>query len=287
MNYTVNNIIYTDRFSSNAKLIEFVKPKEGQTYEFISQDELDKRIYTLSVRNAAGAYILPTEKDQVYINFIPQKVFVSDLNLAENMDTKFSYFVPPVVVAPDAFTLPDGQIFRCVSPDSTPTSKEGYTYYIMEQGQKKQIPNYKTLEVMLAERNQTLLSVRVIPESECSQIPQDSMPIPDKQDVWNESFEDQTNFEKLKALDANVKSGAAIADAATKSADQQIAAVKAAEEKAKAEADAAKAQSQADKAASDAAKAQAAAAQAAAEQAKAEADAKKAELDLQLQNQTT
>lgn len=283
MNYTINNVLYTDRFSSPAKLIEFVKPVEGQTYEFASQDNLDARIYTLSARNPSGAYVLPTDSDKVYLNFIPQKIFVTDLDLAENTDTEFSFFVAPVTVAPDLFTLPDGQIFRCVSPDSTPSSKEGYVYYIIEQGRKKQIPNYKTLEVMLAERNQTLLSVRVIPESECLQIPGDPVQIPDKQDAWNESFADQTNFEALKALDASVKSGAALATAATAAADQQIAAVKAAEATAKAEADAAKAQSQADKAAADAATAQAAAAQAAAEQAKAEADAKKAELDLQLQ----
>lgn len=280
----INGISYTDRFSSNAKLIEFVKPTEGQTYEFASQDVLDSRTYTLSSRNPSGAYVLPTDKDKVYINFIPQKVFVTDSELRENVDVIFSYFVQPVIIPPDPFTLPDGQIFRCVAPDSIPVSKEGYTYYIVEQGQKKKIPNYKTLEVMLAERNQTLLSVRVIPESECNQIPIDTIGIPDKQDSWNEDFIDQTNFEKLKSMDASVKSGAAIADAATKSADQQIAAVKAAEEKAKSQADAAKAQSQADKAAADAAKALASAAQAAAEQAKSEADAKKAELDLQLQS---
>lgn len=282
MNYTINNVIYTDRFSSTAKLIEFVKPVEGQTFEFVSQDVLDSRTYTVSSRNPSGAYILPTEKDQVYINFIPQKIFVSDLNLRENVYVEFSYFVQPVVVAPDPFTLPDGQIFRCVSPDSTPTSKEGYTYYVMDQGQKKQIPNYKTLEVMLAERNQTLLSVRVIPESQCSQIQIDSTSIPDKQSSWNADYADQTNFEALKALDASVKSGAAVADAATASANQQIAAVKAAEEKAKAQADAAKAQSDADKAAANAAIAQAQAAQAAADAAKAQADATKAALDVQL-----
>ena len=283
MNYIINDITYTDQFSSNAKLIEFVLPKEGQTFEFVSQDNLDKRTYPLSGRNGSGASVIPVELDNVYVNFIPVKTYVSDMNLRDNNDVNFSYFVPPVVIPPDAFTLPDGQIFRCVSPNSTPTSKEGYTYYVVDQGQKKRIPNYKTLEVMLAERNQTLLSVRVIPESQCSQIPEDLNPVSDKQSSWNEDYADQTNFEALKALDANVKSGAAVADAATASANQQIAAVKAAEEKAKAQADAAKAQSDADKAAANAAIAQAQAAQAAADAAKAQADATKAALDAQLQ----
>ncbi len=280
----INNLTYTDRMSSNAKLVKYTIPKEGQTYEYIVQEEIDKRTYQIGTRNPAGSFVLPTDKPQVYLNYIPQKVFVSDSDLREKVGTEFSFFVQPVVIQPEAFTLPDGQIFRCVSPDSTAKSKEAYTYYIMERGLKKRIPNYKTLEVMLAERGQTLLGVRVIPQSECEQIREDSAPTSDKQSDWTPDFEDQTNFEKLKALDASVKSGQAVAAAATAEADKQIAAVKAAEEKAKAEADAAKAQSQADKAAADAAKAQAGAAQAAAEQAKAEADAKKAELDLKLQS---
>lgn len=281
----INNVQYTTRLTSNAKLVEVVMPKEGQTFEYVVQEELDKRTYNLTTRNPAGAAVLPTEAKSVYLNYIPQKVYVSDSDLREKVGTEFSFFIQPVVIPPDPFTLPDGHIFRCVSPDSVPVSKENYTYYIMERGVKKRIPNYKTLEVMLAERGLTLLGVRVIPESDCSAIQEDAVSIPDKQSSWNSDFEDQTNFEKLKALDASVKSGQQVAAAATAEADKQIAAVKAAEEKAKAEADAAKAQSQADKAAADAAKAQAAAAQAAAEAAKAEADAKKAELDLKIQGQ--
>lgn len=274
MNLTLSNISYQDKFSSNAKLIKFAISVEGQTYEFISQEGIDKKNYTLSSRNSAGAYIIPTEKDKLYLNFIPQKVYVSDSNLKSYIDTGFSYFVAPEIIEPDLFSLPEGQIFRCVAPDSLPLPKEGYSYYIIEKGKKKLIPNYKTLEVMLAERNLTLLSVRVITEDQCSEIPE-ADPIPDKSSVWNEDFADQTNFEKLKEMDKNVKDGAAIAEGAKAAADSQIAAVKAAEEKAKAEAEAAKAQSEADKAAADLAIAQA-------EQAKAEADAKKAEFDAKI-----
>lgn len=275
MQLTINNIIYLDQFSSNAKLIDNLIPKEGQTYEFISQEGIDKVYYTLSSRNGSGAYNLPVDKDKVYINYVPKKVFVSDQSIKDYLDTEFSYFVPETIVAPDPFTLGEGQIFRCVASDSLPLPKEGYTYYIIEGGKKKVIPNYKTLEVMLTERNQTLLSIRVITEQECDQIELLNEPIPDKSGLWKEDYADQTNFEKLKQLDKNVKDGAKIAEGAKAAADQQIAAVKAAEEKAKAEADAAKAQSLADKAAADLAIAQA-------EQAKAEADAKKAEFDAKL-----
>lgn len=275
MQLTINNLIYLDQFNSPASLISYKIPKEGQTYDYQSQDQIDKQYYTLSSRNGSGTYNIPTEKDKVFLNYVPKKVFVSDASIKDYLETEFTYFIPEEIIAPDKFTLGEGQIFRCVASDSLPLPKEGYTYYIIEGGKKKVIPNYKTLEVMLAERNQTLLSVRVISELECDQIELLDEPIPDKSGLWKEDYADQTNFEKLKQLDQNVKDGAKIAEGAKAAADQQIAAVKAAEEKAKAEADAAKAKSLADKAAADLAIAQA-------EQAKAEADAKKAEYDLKL-----
>lgn len=291
MNLTLSNITYVDLLSSNARLISYAIPTEGQTFEFISQDEINKQNYTLSQRNGAGTYIIPTEKPNVYLNFVPTKVHVVDSDLSSYTNTEFSYFTLLIVALPDAFTLPENQIFRCVSENSLPTNKENYAYYVMVNGKKKRIPNYKTVEVMLAERNQTLLSVRVIAESECGQIPEDSATIPDKKMSWTEEFKDQTNFEALKALDASVKSGSAIAEAAKASADAQIAAVKAAEEKAKAEAEAAKAQSEADKTASQAAIASAnaaaaasAASQAAAEAAKAQAEQAKAEAEASKQS---
>lgn len=282
MQITISKIKYLDQPSSSAKLVTV--PKEGQTFEFISQDELDKRSYTLSKRNGAGTYIVPTDKPKVYLNFIPKKTYVPDERLRKYVDTEFGYFKEAIAVQPDNFTLPEGQIFRCVSETSVPTNKENYQYYTVVNGKKKVIPNYKTVEVMLAERNQTLLSVRVVPETECQQIGQDTAPFPDKQSAWTEDFKDQTNFEILKSMDASVKSGAAIADAAAASAGTQIAAVKSQAEQAKSEADAAKAQSQADKAASEAAIAQAEQAKAEAESAKAQAEQAKAEAEASKEN---
>jgi hypothetical protein len=201
MQITISKIKYLDQPSSPAKLVTV--PKEGQTFEFISQDELDKRSYTLSKRNGAGTYIVPTDKPKVYLNFIPKKTYVPDERLRKYVDTEFGYFKEAITVPPDNFTLPEGQIFRCVSETSVPTNKENYQYYTVVNGKKKVIPNYKTVEVMLAERNQTLLSVRVVPETECQQIGQDTASFPDKQSAWTEDFKDQTNFEILKSMDAS------------------------------------------------------------------------------------
>lgn len=273
MTTTINNIIYVDEFTSNAKLIEYLIPLEGQTYEYATQDMIDVRNYTLSSRNGAGAYNLPTDKEKVYLNYIPRKIFVTDSNLKDYIDTSFSYFIQPVISEPERFTLIEGQIFRCFDKNSLPLPKESYQYWIIENGKKKKIPNYKTLEVMMAQRGISLLSVKVIPESQCEQIEEAVDIMPDKAGAWTEAFSDKTNIELLQQLDANVKSGAAIASAASAQAASQVAAVKAQAEQSKAEADAAKAQSQADAAASAAAIAQANAAQAAANAAQAQAEA--------------
>lgn len=282
MTVNINNITYIDQINSHAKLLEVLIPVEGQTADFVSQDGINARNYTLSSRNGAGAYNLPTDKDKVYLNYVPRKVFVSDSNLKDYTDTSFSYFVQPIVVEPDKFTLVEGQIFRCFDKTSLPQPKENYQYWIIEDGKKRKIPNYKTLEVMMAQRGISLLSVRVIPESQCEQI-EEAMDvageIPDKSGSWNEDFSDKTNAELLKKLDANTKSGAAIAEAGAASAATQIAAVKAAEEKAKAEAQASEAKAKAAEAASQAAIAEAQAAQAASEAAKAQADAALAALN--------
>ncbi len=279
MQLLINDIKYQDQASSNARLISYSIPKEGETYEFIFQDNINKQNYPLSTRNGSGAYNVPITLDKVYLNYIPRKVYVSDSNLSEYNDSTFGYFVEEILPEPEKFTLIEGQIFRCVGQDSTPKPKEAYTYYIIQNSKKKKIPNYKTLEVMLAERNESLLSVKVIQEQQCQDIPLATEEIPDKASSWNESFSDKTTTEVMQALDKSVKDGAAIADAAKKSADQQIAAVQAKADQSKAEANAAKAKSEADKAAADKAIAEANAAKAQAEQAKAEADAKAAELN--------
>lgn len=278
MELVLNNITYIDKLSSASKLVEQVKGIEGQTIMQQDQATLDSQTYQLSTRNGAGSYLIPTEKEIVYLNYIPQKRIVFDSSIQEQLNPQFTYFLDEIIPEPDLFTLPTGQIFRCTSLNSAPQSKENYTYYIMEDGKKKRIPNYKTLEVMLAERNQSLLSVRVVPESECQQIQEDPTSINDKEGSWKDEYKDQTNPEVLKEMEGQVKSGAAIADAAAASASTQIAAVKAAEEKAKAQADQAKAEATAATTAAQAAIAQAEAAKAEAEAAKAEADAQKAAL---------
>lgn len=255
MNLTISNIQYQDLKSSNATLVQYTVPKEGETFLYVPQQGLDSLSYPLSERNGSGAYILPMQKEKIYLNFIAKKTIVS--NLKDYVDTNFNFFVVPDIILPDLFTLPDGTIFRCTSTDSVPQSKESYVYYIMEEGKKKVIPNYQSLEVMLFERNQTLLSVRIITEQQCQEIPPHEEVINDKSLSWNEDMKDQTNFEALKAMEGSVKSGAALAEGAKEAAGSQIAAVKAEAEANKAAAEAAKAEAEASALAAQAAIAEA------------------------------
>lgn len=272
MNLTISNILYSDLASSNARLIQFTIPSEGSTFLYIPQPGIDALFYDLSDRNGSGAYQLPVQKNNVYLNFVPRKVIVSDSNIREYLDIEFSYFKALEIVPPDPFSLPEGQIFRCFSSDSVPMAKESYIYWIIEDGKKKLIPNYKTLEVMLNQRNQTLLSVRIVPENQCSQIEEFTGSIPDKSSSWGEEMKDKTNAEALAGMEASVATGAAMAAGAAAAAGAQIAVVQAQAEASKAEADAAKAEAEAAKAASEAAIAEANAAQAAAELAILEAN---------------
>ncbi len=274
MQINLSKIKYTDLANSNAKLVKSTLPVEGQTWEYQPQSQIDAQSYTLSERNSSGAYIIPTEKKQLYLNFIATKTVINDSNLREYLQTDFTFFVPDEIIPPDLFSLPDGTIFRCVSKDSVPQPKENYAYWIIEEGKKRLIPNYKTLEVMMAERNLNLLSIRIVQENQCNEIPEETESIENKSASWTEEMKDQTNFELLKGLEASVKSGTQIANEAKASAGEQIAAVKA-------EAEASKASAEASKAAAEAAQAASQAAIAQAEAAKAEAEAAKVQFESQ------
>lgn len=267
MEININNISYVDVLNSTAKLIAI--PVEGQTFEYKPQNIINAQNYTLSKRNSAGLYILPTEKEKLYLNFIPIKTYVSDQNLIDYIGNDFTFFVDDPLIPRELFTLPDGQIFRCVTETSLPTSPENYVYYIMVDGIAKRIPNYKTLEVMMNERGMTLIGVRIITEQQCEDIPKQGE-VPDKSAAWTSDMEDITTAQKLKALENNVKTGQQLAAGATAAATQQI--------------DAVKAQAAADKAAADAAKAEAEAAKTASEAAIADAQAQIAAIQAQQSN---
>lgn len=274
---TIGNISYVPRGTSTSKLIEFSKQVEGQTFLNETRSDIDDRNYTLSTRNGANAYIIPTEKEKVYLNFIAQKTRVKDSVYKSMLLPEFEYFVDEIVLPDEPFILSDGIFFRCASP--LPKAKEDYVYYLMIGGKGRRIPNYKTLEVMLAERGQTTISIRVLEEKQCGEIIKENGVFDDNTGAWTEDMADVTSIEALKKMEDNAKSAGAIAEGAKAEAAKQIDVVKKQAEAAKAEAEAEKAKAEAAKAEAAAAAAASAAAIAQAEAAKAEAEAAKAEFE--------
>ena len=273
-------IKYELKTSSNSNYIIDVIPKESETLTSYTQDELNSQSYNkLSERNPANLYIIPSIETTVWLNFLAKKTYVADTKISTFLDRSFSFFVEDKPIEIEKFKLLDGEIFRCAFGDLKPLDQ--YVYYIVKNSKSIQIPNFKTLEVMLAERNLTINSIRVLEENKCNEIEKDSQIALDKTNQWSTDIQDMTNLEVYKKLSDNAKSAGAMMDAATKSADAQIQTVKdmAAADKAKAEAS--KKEAEASKSASDAAIAQAKAAEASANAAKAEADQAKAEAEAQ------
>lgn len=273
---------------STSTLVQASTPNEMQSQTIQTQQEIDQSTYPTSERNFRKSYIIPTEKDSVYLNFVAEKQFISDNSLHTVVDASFSYFIEqaPLTIIP--LTYPDGTIFRCASQGVRKI--EDYTYYIMQNSIGQPIPNWKSVEVLMAERGITSSAIRVLESSECRQM----VIGPSADDLsssWDSSMQDLTNAQQLAKLTENAQTAQQIVAGAQAEATKQVNAVQAQADADKAAAAASAQQAAAAQAASAAAivqasaqQAQAAAAQAAAEAAKAEAEAAKAEFESQQGN---
>jgi len=234
----INGISYTSTATSDAKFVKISNESETPLSE--NQDLINARSYNLSERNGANSYIVSVAAEEVFLNFIPRKINVADQDIHEFIQPQFEFFVEEIEDAITSFTLADGIIYRCVSPSDVPLPKESYTYYIIINGMSKLIPNYKTLEVMLAERNQTLVSVRVLEFSQCKDFIIDPVSIINKTDAWKSEYEDQTSIEKLRELENNAIEAEVLVEEIKETVERQIAAVIAQSDAQIAEAEAAK-----------------------------------------------
>lgn len=275
----INDIKYDQKTLSNPTLVVNNIPSETESSIVQTQDQINSQSYPLSERNVSGVYIVPIFKDVVWLNYLAQKTVVKDSELFKVIDNTFKYFTEIIPIIPEKFTLIDGMFFRCASDQIL--NADQYTYYIMKDGKASIIPNFKTVEVMLIERGQSLLNVKILEAKQCAEIDKTGMDESDKQSQWKEEYADVTlsNIQKFKALGDNAKSAAATVAAANAESQKQIDAVVAQAAADKKAAEAAQAQAVAAKSASDAAIAQAKAAEASAKAAEAEAAATQAQAD--------
>lgn len=167
-----DNIIYNsfdtiplDQLQTVVKTIP--RPSEINVYKTQNQI-ISENIYAskMSSRNAVGHYIIPLEADNVLINYIPSKLSVSDSSIYYLMDNTFEYFPEPLFsdILPEPISFAEGTIFRVTGEGVR--SKEDYTYYSIENGIVSNIPNYKTVEVLLFERGRSLDDIQIIEPTE-------------------------------------------------------------------------------------------------------------------------
>ena len=120
----------------------------------------------ISQRNFSQTAIIPIKESKSFINLLPLKVFLNDANFIYKVNRNFEYFSPreSISVLGDPFVFDDGTIFRVVGQGVQ--KPENYTYHTIINGITTQIPNFKTVQVLLAEKGQIYESIRVIEPSQ-------------------------------------------------------------------------------------------------------------------------
>lgn len=181
MNFVHDNIIYENLQNidlGQLKTVDKNLPKSTEYIVYKTDEQLrSENVYAskMSSRNEGGLYIVPTESDTILINFIPTKRFISDDSIKNIMNTNFEFFIeaPFSDEIPEPTAFEEGTIFRVVGEGFL--NKEDYTYYVIDMGMVKKIPNYKTVEVMLFERNKSLDDIRIIELTEFDDLLHNSM----------------------------------------------------------------------------------------------------------------
>lgn len=310
----INNFFYTapDLSRVRASAYTYIPVEEIRTVsELERNEELQSK---LSTRNGAGLFNIDVDRDQVWLPYYGVKLVVTDTELKQVANTNFEFFTPPQEVPiPAVILVKEGDIYRCAGEEGSPKPIDQYQYYMYTNEGVVAIPNYKTLEVLLYERQKSLIDVKVLEKSECMQLYRvdangnltDEMkmpePLEDRSSAWKPEYQDFTSFEAYRNLLSAAESAGAAADAAAGAVQGQIDAANRNSDATKAQAEASAAQAEAAKAQAEAAaaaaaaqsqQAQAAAQQAAAQQAAAaaqeaearraqeEAEAKRLELEL-------
>ncbi len=181
MNFIHENIIYENLRNidlDSLMTINQTLPDSSQTEVYKTNAQIkSENVYArnISSRNASGVYIIPIENESVLINFVPTKRIMSDTSFNLLNNTEFNFFVetPFADDVAEPISFEEGTIFRVVGEGFL--RKEEYTYYAIDNGIVKKIPNYKTVEVMLYERNKTIDDVRIIELSQFDDLLHNSM----------------------------------------------------------------------------------------------------------------
>lgn len=169
INYYSLDKIENVRFQT---LLEYLKENKNNKFEQTVQEH--PIASNISTRNSKNVYRLPYEDKHTFINFIGQKTIIDNDKTKYLIDRKFTFFEPESFSQelPSPVVLKDGTVFRVIGQGVK--SPEMYDYKIVDDGIVKNIPNFATVKVLLAERNQTLDNISILEESEFKDVLRES-----------------------------------------------------------------------------------------------------------------
>lgn len=170
------NISYFNINEPNSPKTELILnsiPKENETFTNNTTEQLIKNnpiTKNISKRNFKNVNIIPIEQDVVYINYIPEKILINDSEIKSIKNLKFEYFVEENYYnsLPNYNIIPNGSIFRIANEGIK--SIELYTYYFLLDGSITKIPNFKTVQVLLDERQQQYSNIIIIEVSDFNKL---------------------------------------------------------------------------------------------------------------------
>lgn len=165
LNSTLNYINPTDSKSEKVKLLKDVMPDETEFYTVKTNDEIENEhpvVRKLGKRNLRDVYEIDIEKPEVLLNFIPSKNFIFDSKLNYFVDNSIEFFelYSPADELGTPFELEEGTIFRVLG-EGVKDLRE-YNYKKIENGEVKEYPNFKSVQVDLIEKGQLIDAIRVI-----------------------------------------------------------------------------------------------------------------------------
>jgi hypothetical protein len=155
--------------------------------KFLSQNNLGKKIVPITYSSLNGELVV----NPAFLGIVPEKRVIADSELCSQIDCEFSFFTGDDAVEPEVI-YPPGTFFR-VALDTLEGGlslpKCDQTIYFVTQGNCVcEIPNKKTLQVMLVERNKVIESVFVIESFQFDNFDVTGQ-CPDRASEWLERFE--------------------------------------------------------------------------------------------------
>lgn len=132
-------------------------------YTYISKrnfDDSNIKYPNVSNRNSKNVYLIKFENPIVNLYFKLEKLMISDLELNKIIDSEFEYFNQVIPELELNVSVSEGDIIRPLGQGIK--APEDYIYYQIVDDDLILIPDFKTVEVLLFERNKALDAIKIL-----------------------------------------------------------------------------------------------------------------------------